>query len=38
MLESQGIAVEEVRTDELTGKRFVFFADPDGLPLELYEG
>jgi glyoxylase I family protein len=37
MLEAQGIAVEEVRTDELTGKRFVFFADPDGLPLELYE-
>ena len=36
-LEAQGIAVEEVRTDELTGKRFVFFADPDGLPLELYE-
>ena len=23
--------------DELTGKRFTFFADPDGLPLELYE-
>lgn len=36
-LESQGIVVEEVRTDALTGKRFVFFADPDGLPLELYE-
>jgi glyoxylase I family protein len=26
-----------VRVDELTGKRFTFFADPDGLPLELYE-
>ena len=24
--------------DPLTGKRFTFFADPDGLPLELYEG
>lgn len=36
-LESRGIVVEEVRTDELTGKRFVFFADPDDLPLELYE-
>ncbi|MBB6050128.1 SMU1112c/YaeR family gloxylase I-like metalloprotein [Armatimonas rosea] len=36
-LESQGITVEEVRTDALTSKRFVFFADPDGLPLELYE-
>ena len=36
-LESMGVAVEEIRTDEYTGKRFVFFADPDGLPLELYE-
>ncbi|MDH0864462.1 VOC family protein [Mitsuaria sp. GD03876] len=36
-LEAQGIAVEPVRVDELTGKRFTFFADPDGLPLELYE-
>ena len=36
-LEGQGIAVEPVRVDELTGKRFTFFADPDGLPLELYE-
>jgi glyoxylase I family protein len=27
-----------VRVDELTGKRFTFFEDPDGLPLELYEG
>jgi glyoxylase I family protein len=32
-----GISVEPVRIDEFTGKRFVFFADPDGLPLELYE-
>jgi glyoxylase I family protein len=37
LLESKGVAVEAVRTDEYTGKRFVFFADPDGLPLELYE-
>jgi glyoxylase I family protein len=36
-LESRGIAVEPVRMDEYTGKRFTFFADPDGLPLELYE-
>jgi glyoxylase I family protein len=36
-LESFGISVEEIRLDEYTGKRFVFFADPDGLPLELYE-
>ncbi|GAA5127923.1 VOC family protein [Luteolibacter yonseiensis] len=33
----QGVAVEEIRVDELTGKRFTFFADPDGLPVELYE-
>ena len=36
-LEQSGIAVEAVRVDEFTGKRFLFFADPDGLPLELYE-
>lgn len=36
-LESYSIKVEPIRTDELTGKRFTFFADPDGLPLELYE-
>jgi glyoxylase I family protein len=29
--------VEEIRVDEYTGRRFTFFADPDGLPLELYE-
>jgi glyoxylase I family protein len=37
MLEARGVAVEEVRTDEYTGRRFTFFADPDGLPLEVYE-
>lgn len=36
-LTSKGVSVEPVRVDELTGKRFTFFADPDGLPLELYE-
>ena len=36
-LEAHGFAVEPVRADEYTGKRFTFFADPDGLPLELYE-
>lgn len=36
-LEAQGVAVEDIRVDEYTGRRFVFFADPDGLPLELYE-
>jgi glyoxylase I family protein len=37
-LESRGVAVEPIRVDEYTGRRFTFFADPDGLPLELYEG
>jgi len=36
-LKEKGIAVESVRVDEYTGKRFTFFADPDGLPLEIYE-
>lgn len=36
-LESLGVTTEDIRTDEYTGQRFVFFADPDGLPLELYE-
>ena len=31
------IEIEPIRVDELTGKRFTFFADPDGLPVELYE-
>jgi glyoxylase I family protein len=37
-LRALGIHVESVRVDEYTGKRFTFFADPDGTPLELYEG
>ena len=37
MLETRGIEVEPVRIDEYTGKRFTFFSDPDGLPLEFYE-
>ena len=36
-LRMRNVAVEPVRTDEYTGKRFTFFHDPDGLPLELYE-
>jgi len=36
-LQAQGIAVEAIRVDEYTGRRFTFFADPDDLPLELYE-
>lgn len=36
-LDALGVAHEEVRTDEFTGKRFLFFQDPDGLPIEVYE-
>ena len=36
-LRQHEVAVEGIRIDEYTGKRFTFFADPDGLPLELYE-
>ena len=31
------IAHEAIRTDEYTSRRFIFFRDPDGLPIELYE-
>jgi glyoxylase I family protein len=31
------VKVEVVRVDPVTNKKFTFFADPDGLPLELYE-
>ena len=33
----KGIVVEEIRTDLLTAKKFTFFQDPDGQPLEIYE-
>jgi glyoxylase I family protein len=36
-LEAQHVVCEPIRVDEFTGRRFTFFADPDGLPLELYE-
>lgn len=36
-LNRKGVEVEPVRIDETTGKRFSFFQDPDGLPIELYE-
>jgi glyoxylase I family protein len=31
------VEVEAVRVDPWTNKKFTFFADPDGLPIELYE-
>lgn len=37
LLAEKGISCEPVRIDPLTGKRCTFFADPDGLPLELYQ-
>ncbi len=36
-LKSQGVAVEDIRIDETTDKKFTFFKDPDNLPLEIYE-
>lgn len=36
-LKKFAIECEPIRLDELTGKRFTFFRDPDDLPLELYE-
>lgn len=36
-LHSKGVKTEPIRIDEYTGRRYTFFADPDELPLELYE-
>ncbi|MFP8967973.1 VOC family protein [Pokkaliibacter sp. CJK22405] len=36
-LATAGIEAEPVRIDPHTGKRFLFFSDPDNLPLELYQ-
>lgn len=36
-LQAKNIIVEPIRVDEYTQKAFTFFADPDGLPIELYE-
>ena len=36
-LREKHVPVEPVRVDELTNKKFVFFTDPNGQPLELYE-
>ena len=30
------VACEPIRTDTFTCKRFTFFTDPDGMPIELY--
>ncbi len=36
-LAQKGVISEPIRIDELTGKRYTFFRDPDDLPLEFYE-
>ena len=36
-LNSKGIVTEPIRIDEYTERKFTFFNDPDGLPLELHE-
>ena len=36
-LTARGVTVEPIRVDETTNKRFTFFADPDDLPIEIYE-
>ncbi|MDP4171354.1 MAG: VOC family protein [Bacillota bacterium] len=36
-LMSNQVKVEPIRVDEWTGKKYTFFPDPDGLPIELYE-
>lgn len=36
-LQAAGVECEPIRIDPYTDRRFTFFADPDGLPLELYE-
>jgi glyoxylase I family protein len=36
-LVSKGVDVQGIRVDELTNKKFCFFYDPNGQPLELYE-
>jgi glyoxylase I family protein len=36
-LNEHAVKTEPVRVDEYTRRKFTFFEDPDGLPLELYE-
>ena len=37
MLPNYNIKTEPIRIDKITQKRFVFFEDPDQLPIELYK-
>ena len=36
-LQKNNVAVEPIRIDEFTNKKFTFIADPDDLPVEFYE-
>jgi glyoxylase I family protein len=36
-LNAHEVITEPIRIDPYTSRRFTFFTDPDGLPLELYE-
>lgn len=36
-LKEKGVITETIRTDEITRKKFCFFSDPNGQPLELYQ-
>ena len=36
-LNAKGIPTEPIRMDPYSQRRFTFFRDPDGLPLELHE-
>ena len=36
-LRTKNVNVQDVRIDEITLKKFTFFYDPNGQPLELYE-
>lgn len=36
-LKIKEIDTEPVRIDEITNKKFTFFSDPDGLPIEIYQ-
>lgn len=37
LINNMGIKTEPIRVDKTSDKKFTFFTDPDGLPLELYE-
>lgn len=36
-LNQLGVETEPIRIDPFTDRKFTFFADPDGLPIELYQ-